>query len=459
MLQRQAFTEQNPDEEAGFDLSLPYLWDLVKRRFKWFMVPFLVVLAVGSLVAWKWPAQYIASGTILVKSPDIPTDLVRPTVVSLPTERIEIIRQRIMTRDNLLALAKKFNIKPGWREQFSGTDIVDFIRARTLIDPVDVKLPGKNSQAIAFKVGFDYENPVIATKVANELMTMILQEDATTRSASASETTKFIQAHVQRLEAELALLDSRIADMKRRRAAALSADIDGSDVAGIDITKTLDSLKAQLLLKRASLSDSHPDIRMLKRKIAALEKEQKESDEKPSSKAKKGISSGNAKNGKVVDIGTLQAKRDSLAKELDSASQKLTAARQGENLERGQHAERFEVIEQPTVPTQSIKPNRTKLFVAALALAFMVGGAFAGGTEFMSGAVRRVSDLRSIIDPATIVSIPYITTPRELRSRRTKRILKVLLVVAILIGGAVAVYFYIPDPDLLADKLMQHIAK
>ena len=456
MLQRQSMVDRESDQEVGFDLSLPYIWSVVKRRLWWFAVPFLLILTVGSLVAWKWPAQYVASGTILVRSADVPANLVRSTVVGVAAERIAIIRQRIMTRDNLIGLAKKFGITPSWRAQITGTPIVDFIRDRTLINQVDTRQPGQRAQAIAFTVGFEYENPVIATKVANELMTMMLAEDANSRRTSATETTKFIDANVKRLEAKLAQIDSEITDaVKRRRAAAVSG-IDGIDASAKDVGKTLEALKAQLVLKRATLSDSHPDIRALKSRIQALEKEQMASDGKLSPKASAtDAQATDLKSDKEPDIRTLITKRDSLKEELGDASQKLALARQGESLERNQYAERLEVIEQPTVPSTSVKPNRTKLFVFAIALAFFAGGASAGGMEFFSGAIYRDSDLRAFIDPAIIVSVPYITTQRELRNSRRNRIIKTMAIAITLIGAAVAFYIFVPDPDLLVDKLIR----
>ncbi len=468
MLQRQNSMDREQDQDVGFDFSMSYLWGVVKRRFWWFAIPFLLLLTVGSLAAWKWPAAYVSSGTILVRSSDIPANLVRSTVVGMAAERIAILRQRIMTRDNLIALAKKFNITPSWQAQISDTPIVDFIRDRTLVNQVDARVPGERAQAIAFKVGFEYENPVIATQVANELMTMMLTEDANSRRSSATETTRFIEANVKRLEARLDQLDSQIANAaKRRRAAQMSSTIDGADTTGSNMVKAIRALKEQLIVKRATLSDSHPDVRALKRKIQALEKEQTTSDDKSlaglNATASQVSQNGDNKNDKdlglktLLDLKTLMGKRDSLKEELNDASQKLALARQGEHLETGQHAERFEVIEQPTIPTKSVKPNRTRLFIFAFALAFMAGGASAGGMEFLSGAIYRDSDMRALVDPAIVVSIPYITTQRELRSNRRRRILMTIAIPIILIGAAVAIYIFVPDPDLLADKLIRHI--
>ena len=67
-------------------------------------------------------------------------------------------------------------------------------------------------------VGFEHEQPQVAMKVANELVTMILNEDVRARTAFANETTKFLERDVQRLETQISQLDAQIAELRRRSA-------------------------------------------------------------------------------------------------------------------------------------------------------------------------------------------------------------------------------------------------
>src|SRR4029077_13118707 len=145
MLQRQPSQDAGPiheqNQESAFSIS--YIFDILKRRALYFVIPFLTILTIGSLVTIGWPARYLSQGKILISSQEIPTELVRPTVSTLSTERIQYIQQRIMTRGKLLALAKKFNLSMGWQGLVSGSEIVDFIRDRTVIKPSEVTLQGE----------------------------------------------------------------------------------------------------------------------------------------------------------------------------------------------------------------------------------------------------------------------------------------------------------------------------
>ena len=100
MLQRQQYQDPALDGETGLALTPQYFFDVLKRRALW-LLPFVAILSVGSMsVTMFWPARYVAQGTILVQSQEIPSDLVRPTIAALANDRIQIIEQRVMTRDN-----------------------------------------------------------------------------------------------------------------------------------------------------------------------------------------------------------------------------------------------------------------------------------------------------------------------------------------------------------------------
>jgi uncharacterized protein involved in exopolysaccharide biosynthesis len=155
MLQSQAYQEQPAGDDLGQLFHAGNYFCAYKAQSIIFFIPFMLVFAIGAVVALAWPAKYLAEGKILVQSQEIPSDLVRPTVVSLANERIQIIEQRVMTRDNLLAIAKKFQIsKNSWQGLVSGTEIVDFVKERTRIKPLALTLGSERKQAIAFTVGF-----------------------------------------------------------------------------------------------------------------------------------------------------------------------------------------------------------------------------------------------------------------------------------------------------------------
>jgi uncharacterized protein involved in exopolysaccharide biosynthesis len=429
MLQTQGYQRGQLEGGSEQALRLDYLYDVLKRRALYFALPFILVLTVGSFVTFVWPARYLAQGTILVQSQEIPSDLVRPTIAALANDRIKIIEQRVMTRDNLLAIAKKYRLTSGWLEKVSGTEIVDFIRKRTIIKPSEQKLETRKKEAIAFSIGFEYERPDIATKVANEFVTMLLGEDVRSRTEFAAQTTRFLAEEVTRLEGRLASIDAQIAAIKKAR---------GTDPSDADAQKTLSALKTELSIKSATFSSSHPEIMALKRKVAAMEKSAPDT----------GGQNGGA------NLDTLETQKVTVVEELNKATQKLSAARLGENLEKGQHSERLEVIEQPTTPQKPVSPNRPKIFAAVFALALMAGGAMVFAAEMLNQSIRRSADLFALIDRQMVVTIPYIATRAETkrRTRKTKGTFGLIAVAAL--AGIVLLFYILPPIDLLFDKVI-----
>ena len=439
MLERQSYQDLRADEDHGQTLTLSYFYGILKRRFFYFIIPFVLILVIGSLVVAAWPARYLSSGTLLVEAQEIPSDLVRPTVGRLANDRIQVIEQRVMTRDNLVSIARKFALTTSWQAQMSGTEIVDFIRSRTEIKPAELKLQGQRKDAIAFTVGFEYEQPQMAAKVANELMTMILKEDARSRTEAASETTKFLFEDVKRLEAQVGLLDDQISKLHQSGVSTQS-----------DKAQALAALKAELVLKSATYSDAHPDILVLKRRIKLLE----QNAPPPTAKVPLSQDTAPSADASAPGIDSLETKRASLREELNKATQKLSAARLGESLERGQHSERLEVIEQPTLPQKPVSPNRPKLMGFVFIIAAMAGGGLAFAGELLSQSIYRSSDLFSLVDGHLVVSIPYISTQSELKRKKIKFIVVTGILAALVLGGLTVLFFILPPLDILFTKVV-----
>uniref|UniRef100_Q07SP2 Lipopolysaccharide biosynthesis n=1 Tax=Rhodopseudomonas palustris (strain BisA53) TaxID=316055 RepID=Q07SP2_RHOP5 len=428
-------TLKNPpsfSEEGGPNLSLADLLAVVKRRWVYFVVPFVAIASIGLTVVLLWPATYLAEGKILVESQQIPTELVRPTVSTIASERIQVIEQRIMTRDTLLSIANRYGLTTGWAQRFSGTEMVDFMKDRTKLKPLELKIAARQNgrQAIAFTIGFEYENPGIATRVANELVTMVLSEDVRTRTDFAAGTTKFLERESRKLEGDLGAIELKISEMRRRETLGLPVkEINPAETARA-------TLKAELAMKSSTYSASHPDIKALKARIAALESTINPVETKAQESE--------------LGIEALTRQQEALQKQVETTNQKLSAARLGESLERGQQAERLEVIEQPSLPKKPASPNRPKLIAIVLAAAAAAGVGLVFLLEMMDGTIRKTTDLATLVSTDLIVTLPYIYTNAEMASQASKwKIMSVSIVAGVAVIVVLAAIF-LPFEDLFA---------
>ena len=429
------------EDQASLD-PLHYYQILKKRKF-YGLVPFLCVFAIGSAIAMLWPPIYQSEGKILVESQQLPTDLVRPTVTAAASERIAMIQQRVMTRDNLLKIVDKYQMFADQRDKLSRTDLLDLMRANTVVKPVELGTLGtqQNGQnlTVAITVGFTDRRPDVATKVANELITLFLAEDARNRTSRASETTKFLAQEVEKLQAELAAIDNKILESRRQMPLSEGA------------LPQLTALKAELAAKSAIYSDSHPEIKRLKAQIEAVEKA-------PITAAQTPVPNtiGNLVVGQMLDPLLLQ--RVSVQTNLENTNQKLAAARRGENLERDQFSERLEILEQAVPPQKPTKPNRPKLIALAFGAAMLAGFAGIWTIESIDKTIRRSSDLAAVANGQLIVALPYIVTKAELQSKKSRILFMVGICVATVLLGLLAAHFFLKPLDELWRILLARLS-
>jgi uncharacterized protein involved in exopolysaccharide biosynthesis len=292
---------------------------------------------------------------------------------------------------------------------------------------------------VIFTVGFEDSNPQTAARVANELVTRILNEDLRDRTSRAGDTTKFLAREVQRLQAESNVIDAKIAQSKFAQARPTSRG------ASPDQTSTqLAQLRAELAQKSAIYSDRNFQVQSLKRQIEAIEKNA------PPPPASQPTTTGGPQPDPGLDA--LEVQQKNIQLNLETASAKLSAARLGETLERDQQSEKLEVIDQPTVPREPIRPNRPKLLGIALVLALMLGAGCAVGGELLDRAIRRGSDLTGIVDRELVVSIPFIFTQQDARRRKKKIWLVTVSSLVLLTCGLGAAYWLLPPLDLIIAK-------
>jgi capsular polysaccharide biosynthesis protein len=415
-------------EDHGQAFDLASILRILNRRILFFAIPFLLVVMLGfGVVAIQRPI-YRSEGKILVQSPEIPPDLVHPTITEVANERVQVIQQRITARDNLLAVVNKFNLFPRERQWMSGTELLDLVRSRMVIKPVELDqeatVPG--NPTIAFTLSFDYEVPSVAAAVANEFLTSILSQDADTRTNNAAETTRFLEREVKRLEGEHDAVVAQIEAIKQQPPDKAQTESEETT----EQIRDLSQAEADLAQASAVYSDEYPVVKNLKKKIASLKH--------AIATSSKATESPGADNAGTNDVNLLILKRREadLSQTLEEENKKLTTARLGESMERGQQGERLQVIEQPSLPTKPVRPQKLKWFAVAFALAGLIGAGSVTVTEMLDGSIRASRDLYQAVDRHLIVAIPYLSTPGEQYRKRRNFI---LLCAGLIIGLTAAI--------------------
>lgn len=199
----------------GADLS--YYGYVLVRRLPLMIVTGAIVAAAGLSYVMSLPPVYRASGTILVELPQIPAKLAPvPDSVGALT-RLQVIQQQLLTHNALLDLAKRQSIFPA-NEMPTPATVVQNLRERIALEPMTF---GGSQDALGFTVSFTADEPQLAARVANDLISTILQRDLDSRSESADATLSFFNDEVDRLAKKVDEVENHLKEFKTANVDAL----------------------------------------------------------------------------------------------------------------------------------------------------------------------------------------------------------------------------------------------
>ncbi|MDO9116950.1 MAG: Wzz/FepE/Etk N-terminal domain-containing protein [Nitrospira sp.] len=296
---------------------------MVRRRRSVIFAVVSVIAAVGLATAFLWPPVYRSKATILIEEQEIPTDLVRSTITSYADQRIETIKQQVMSRASLWRIVEQYGLYQRLRKGSPTEEVLQQFVKDIQIEVINVKVVDKRTQTptqatIAFTLAYDGETPDLAQKVTNELTDLFLGENLKSRERHAQQTTAFLKQEAENLAHHIEALESKIAVVKQKADGALpeltqlnmqllnQADRELIDVdreirsleerkrflegelatlkpntpmiaaSGeriFDSGERLKALRAQYASASGYLSEDHPDIIKMKQELAALERE------------------------------------------------------------------------------------------------------------------------------------------------------------------------------------------
>jgi len=207
------------------NLDLRFYAALFLRRSHYFLILLALGGGIGITLAIVLPPVYRAEALLIVESQQIPDELAATTVQTETTEQLQIIQQRILTRDSLLEMANRLNVyaaRPGEvAERMPADEIVEDMRER-----IEIRTTGGAStrgpvQATIVRVSFEAPTAIMSATVTNEVVTLILQENVEIRTSVAGQTLEFFTETVGRLDQELATRGAEILAFQERNLEAL----------------------------------------------------------------------------------------------------------------------------------------------------------------------------------------------------------------------------------------------
>lgn len=247
---------------ADYQLTLQDYFSILKRRGLLMAAVFVAVFAIAAVVVISMPPIYRSTGTITVESQQIPTDLVPATVTNFANDRVEIIRQRVMTRDNLLAIANRLNLYGDSSNPMAPNITVEIMRAAISVQKFHANIHNPQSAIIAFTVSFEHRQPEMAQRVVNELVTLFLNENVQVRTERAAMTTAFLTQEADKLRTELETLETEMANYRLQHGGALAENV-------VINMNSLQRLEFEMRTAERDLRTSQDELRALEVELAS----------------------------------------------------------------------------------------------------------------------------------------------------------------------------------------------
>jgi uncharacterized protein involved in exopolysaccharide biosynthesis len=237
--------------------TLAERWQALRRRGGPALVTGLIVLVLAVATALLWPASYRSSGTVLIEQQELPADLVQSTITSYADQRIQVISQRVMTTDNLLRIVQRYDLYPRLRKNQPREVVLERIRKDIHLQMIsaDVMDPrqGRATKAnIAFTVSYDSQSPELAARVANELVSLYLDENVKSRKQISADAETFLDGEANKLDLTIAGLEKSLARFKDQH---------------------LNALPDHALLNRETLIRTDDELRDIDTQLRALDQE------------------------------------------------------------------------------------------------------------------------------------------------------------------------------------------
>jgi len=192
---------------------------VLRRRKLSFLVPFLLIGAIGIVIAYLLPPVFKSEAIVIIERQSIPKDLVDTTVQTYIQEQIEQIRQRIATSNSMVEIADKYDLKKDEREEdpigAMGEIISAFTVATKDVTAADPDRSGVRRATVSFTVGFSHDEAKKTQLVAQELAERFVEEHRVVRKAKAEEVITFLQAEADALKVEVGAMEAEIAEFKQ----------------------------------------------------------------------------------------------------------------------------------------------------------------------------------------------------------------------------------------------------
>ena len=304
-----------PQENASrAPITFHDAWDTLVRR-RWLVGGglFACWLAVWSLT-WLLPSVYRSETVILIEQQKVPEEYVTANVTLDLQQRLEGLRQQILSRTRLQHIIEQFGL---YKEanKTNPDEVIEQMRKDVDIQPGESH---RGQMASTFKISYNAPSAKLAQQVNAQLTSLFIDENIEEQSQRAEGTTEFLSTELQSARSHLNEQEDKIKQFKAGNLGQLPSQVETNvhilsglqereqslsqalnraqeqrlyfeslltqyrsvskdEAKGANslpaIDEQLGKLKEELADAQAKYTPDHPDVQRLKRLIARTERQ------------------------------------------------------------------------------------------------------------------------------------------------------------------------------------------
>lgn len=381
------------------------------------------VAGIGILISLFYtlslPRIYETAAVIQIEQPSVEEVTAGTGSLNAATlQKLQIIEQRVMARDNLLDIISKFDLfadDPSMTESMKVFQLRLAARVQQITDPNLAWRPDVSPTALMITVRLG--DPEMAANIANELVTNVLDQNAKRRADRARETLEFFNSEERRIRDAIVELEDQIATFKRNNAASLPDQVEENRRELNRIRDIELDLDRQIVGLREGIA---PDVNSpMGQRILRLQ-EQRDLYRARADEIQAALTA-------APEVELIYNALHRQLRQLTDQYQAITANRSeaelNQMIEASHQAESFAVLERATVPETPVAPRRKRILGIGILLSVIAASALALLVDLRNPVIWTATQFERQFQTPPVAAIPVVELPIEKLRRRSKWII------------------------------------
>jgi polysaccharide chain length determinant protein (PEP-CTERM system associated) len=168
-------------------------------------------IVLSMVVLFSLPRIYTSDALILVESQKIPENFVAQTVQTGLEERLDQLKQQVLSRERLWSLIQELNLYPALRKKRAMEEVLQAMRHDITIG---LERGWSANRPGAFRVTYRAFSPKIAAQVANRVGNFFITENLQEREQEANGTSQFLESQLEGAKSNLQEQEGKLREFK-----------------------------------------------------------------------------------------------------------------------------------------------------------------------------------------------------------------------------------------------------